>query len=152
MPVLLKALSAHIDTLGLNQVLNAFAFMAIVSSFLGVSLGLFDYAADMFHFKANRTGRLKSAAITFVPPYVACILFPTGFVTVIGYVGLGAAVWTAVIPVLMVMASRRRFPAKVGDYTVQGGKALLWFVLVFGIVNIVAQILTQFGWLPTFKG
>ena len=151
-PVLLKALSAHIDTLGLNQVLNAFAFMAIVSSFLGVSLGLFDYAADMFHFKANRTGRLKSAAITFVPPYVACILFPTGFVTVIGYVGLGAAVWTAVIPVLMVMASRRRFPAKVGDYTVQGGKALLWFVLVFGIVNIVAQILTQFGWLPTFKG
>ena len=151
-PVLLNALSAHIDTLGLNQVLNAFAFMAIVSSFLGVSLGLFDYASDLFHFKANRTGRFKSAAITFVPPYLACILFPTGFVTVIGYVGLGAAVWTAVIPVLMVMASRRRFPVKAGDYTVKGGKALLWFVLMFGIVNIVAQILTQFGWLPTFKG
>ena len=151
-PVLLQALSSHIDTAGLSQVLKAFAFMAIVSSFLGVSLGLFDYAADMFHFPANHTGRLKSALITFVPPYVACIVFPTGFVTVIGYVGLGAAIWTAIIPVLLVFASRRRFARKPDDYMLGGGKALLWFVLLFGLINIVAQILTQFGWLPTFKG
>jgi len=83
---------------------------------------------------------------------VACILFPTGFVTVIGYVGLGAAVWTAIIPVLMVVASRRRFAAQAGVYRIGGGKALLWFVFIFGMVNIVAQILTQLGWLPTFKG
>lgn len=148
--VLLQALSAHIPTDGLSQVLNAFAFMAIVSSFLGVSLGLFDYAADMFHFQGNATGRLKSAAVTFLPPYIACLLYPTGFVTVIGYVGLGAAVWTAVIPVLMVIASRKRHAQQ--GYTVKGGQALLWFVMLFGVVNIVAQVLTQLGWLPSFSG
>ncbi len=38
--VLLSALSAHIHTSGLQQLLNSFAFLAIISSFLGVTLGL----------------------------------------------------------------------------------------------------------------
>lgn len=152
--VLLQALSGYVSTDGLNETLNAFAFMAIVSSFLGVSLGLFDYMADLFKFGNSATGRLKSAAVTFVPPYVACVLFPTGFVTVIGYVGLGAAIWTAVIPALLVFASRRRFPKTVANnsYLLKGGRALIWFVLAFGVINILAQIFTQLGWLPTFNG
>lgn len=149
--VLLKALSTYISVDGLNQVLNAFAFMAIISSFLGVSLGLFDYVADLFGFQNTPSGRLKSATLTFLPPYVACVLFPTGFVTVIGYVGLGAAVWTVIIPAMMVLAHRRRLATEQA-YTLRGGKALLWFVLMFGVICIVAQLLTQWGWLPSFNG
>lgn len=43
---LLNALSAYIPTQAISVVLDFFAYMAIASSFLGVTLGLFDYIAD----------------------------------------------------------------------------------------------------------
>lgn len=49
-----------------SQLLNAFSYMALASSFLGVSLGLFDYISDLFDFTDDRSGRTKSALMTFV--------------------------------------------------------------------------------------
>ncbi|MBP6345128.1 tryptophan permease [Neisseriaceae bacterium CLB008] len=147
---LLTALSAYISTDGLGLTLNYFAYMAIASSFLGVTLGLFDYLADLCKFSNSRSGRLKTALLTFLPPLVACLLFPTGFVKVIGYVGLGATVWTGIVPALLVRASRKRFPT--ASFRAFGGRFMIGFVFLFAIINILAQVLSQLGVLPTFTG
>ena len=46
----------------LSTLLNVFANIAVVSSFLGVTLGLFDYIADKFSFDDSNGGRFKTAA------------------------------------------------------------------------------------------
>ena len=147
---LLAALAQYVTTDAVARFLNAFAFMAIASSFLGVTLGLFDYLRDLFSFADTAIGRLKTAVVTFLPPLVACLLFPTGFVKVMGYVGLMAAIWAALVPALLVHAARKRFAN--AEYQVAGGAWLIGFVIVFAVTVFVVQILLLVGWLPLFSG
>ena len=147
---LLAALNSYVRTDAVARFLNAFAFMAIASSFLGVTLGLFDYLRDLFGFADTALGRLKTAAVTFLPPLIACLVFPTGFVKVMGYVGLMAAIWAALIPALLVRASRKRYSQ--AAYQVRGGAWLIGFVVVFALTVFCVQILLLMNWLPLFKG
>ena len=147
---LLAALVQYVTTDAVARFLNAFAFMAIASSFLGVTLGLFDYLRDLFGFADTPSGRLKTAAVTYLPPLLACLLFPTGFVKVMGYVGLMAAIWAALVPALLVRASRKRYSN--ADYQVKGGVWPVGFVIVFAVVVFAVQILLLLDWLPIFNG
>ena len=147
---LLAALS-QVAGSGLVRVLSLFSYMAIASSFLGVTLGLLDYLTDLFGFGTSRAGRSKAAALTFLPPLVACLLFPTGFVLAISYVGFAATVWTAFVPALLLYACRKKFGEGKG-YHVYGGKWLMAWVFFFGLANVAAQILSRADILPVFKG
>ena len=147
---LLLALNAYVSTDAVARFLNAFAFMAIASSFLGVTLGLFDYLRDLCGWADTAQGRLKTAALTFLPPLGACLLFPTGFVKVMGYVGLMAAIWAALVPALLVRASRQRFGSE--GYRVWGGRWAIGFVVVFALLVFVVQILLLLDAIPLFTG
>lgn len=136
---------------GLVRVLSFFSYMAIASSFLGVTLGLLDYLSDLFGFDSGRAGRSKAAALTFLPPLAACLLFPTGFVLAISYVGFAATVWTAFVPALLLHACRKKFGAGKG-YHVYGGLWLMVWVFLFGVLNVLAQILSRADVLPVFRG
>ena len=147
---LLMALNRYVTTDTVARFLNAFAFMAIASSFLGVTLGLFDYLRDLFGFADTALGRLKTAAVTFLPPLIACLLLPTGFVKVMGYVGLMAAIWAALVPALLVRASRQRYPK--ANYQVRGGAWAIGFVVLFAVTVFCVQVLLLLGELPLFTG
>lgn len=149
--VLIGELSKFVSTDGMAQVLQFFSYMAIASSFLGVTLGLFDYLADLFGFDDSRAGRTKTAALTFLPPLVCCLLFQTGFVKVIGYVGLAAAIWTAIVPALLLRASRKKHGVGT-SFRVYGGNLMIIWVFAFGVFNIAAQLLSEAEKLPIFKG
>ena len=66
--VLLGALASVIESRQVSQAINLFSMAAILSSFIGVGLGVFDYLADLFRFDNSRRGRAKSWAVTFLPP------------------------------------------------------------------------------------
>lgn len=149
--VLIENLSKFVATGSMGLVLSFFAYMAIATSFLGVTLGLFDYIADIFKWNDSTAGRSKTAALTFLPPLVCCLMFPTGFVTAIGYVGLAATVWTALIPAMLLYRARQKF-GRSSHYAVKGGIGLMIWVFLFGVINIAAQILSQLEWVPVFKG
>lgn len=146
--VMLSKLSSTVSVDLLKQLVNFFTYFAIISSFLGASLGLFDYLADLFNIKNTRLGRLKTASITFLPPLVASFFFPYGFVTAIGYVGFAAAIWSIIVPALMVLKSRKKFPN--AAYRVFGGKFLIYFILLFAIITITSQLITEFGLIKPF--
>ena len=147
----LLAALAQVAGSGLVRVLSLFSYMAIASSFLGVTLGLLDYLTDLFGFGTSRAGRSKAAALTFLPPLIACLLFPTGFVLAISYVGFAATVWTAFVPALLLYACRKKFGEGKG-YRVYGGKWLMAWVFFFGLANVAAQILSRANILPVFNG
>lgn len=148
--VLLQALGKYIQTDFIALALRFFAYLAIATSFLGVTLGLFDYIADLCKFDDNRSGRTKTALITFLPPLLLSLAFPFGFVLAIGYAGLAATIWAVIVPALLAKASRRKFAQS--NYLVYGGNFMIYFVILFGLLNIVAQLAMQFGYLPEFRG
>lgn len=149
--VLLKAMSGYLSTAGMGQWLHAFAYFAIVSSCLGVTLGLFDYVRDAFAWPTTVAGRSKTAAVTFLPPWLAYLLVPTGFVKVMGYVGLMAAVWAVLIPALLVRQCRQQFPHS-KCYRAPGGRASVYCVMLFAAVVILVQLLLLGQWLPVYQG
>ncbi|CAA2929855.1 Tyrosine-specific transport protein [Arsenophonus endosymbiont of Bemisia tabaci Q2] len=65
---LLSAINDIVATSQVNIAVNLFMDLALATSFLGVTLGLFDYLADIFKRKSTPFGRLQSGLLTFLPP------------------------------------------------------------------------------------
>ncbi|MFS1539850.1 MAG: tryptophan permease [Candidatus Phlomobacter fragariae] len=146
---LLKQIDHSTNNNIVKRCLNLFSYMALASSFLGVSLGLFDFIADFFKFKDNNAGRLKSALITFIPPTLLALYYPDGFIYAIGFAGLAATIWAVIVPAMMARASREKFPQAV--YHTPGGDLLIYFVILFGLINAIIHILALFNILPVYK-
>lgn len=145
---LVAALAGVADEENLTSLLSAFANMAVVSSFLGVTLGLFDFIADKFKFDDSRGGRFKTALLTFVPPTLGGLIFPNGFLYAIALAGLCACMWGAIIPALAVKASRKKYGNP--HYRVWGGDALVYLIMSYGGLLIVCYFLAAIEILPVY--
>lgn len=131
--VLVQALSDVLSSPALNMMLVIFFNFAVATSFLGVTLGLFDYLVDLFGFSDSPLGRLKNATLTFLPPIAGALIWPNGFLYAIGYAGLAATICAAIVPALLAGASRRRFGSP--QFRVWGGTPMIILILVFGILT-----------------
>ncbi|WP_445496485.1 tryptophan permease [Photorhabdus sp. SF281] len=147
--VLVQSLSGGLNSSTLNLLLTLFSNFAVASSFLGVTLGLFDYLADLFKFDDTKLGRFKTALVTFLPPMVGGMIYPNGFIYAIGFAGLAATVWAAIVPALLARASRKRFGSPA--YRVWGGNAMIGLILLFGVLNVTGHILSSFNLLPVYS-
>ncbi|VXD08647.1 tryptophan transporter of low affinity [Enterobacterales bacterium 8AC] len=140
--------------LGTNQsgliefFLLVFSNLAVASSFFGVTLGLFDYLADLFKLDGSPSGRFKTILLTFLPPSILYLLFPNGFIYGIGGAGLCATIWAVIIPAILALKSREKFPKKI--FTVWGGKAIPFLVIAFGVLVIFCWFGSAFNILPEF--
>ncbi|WP_175609489.1 tryptophan permease [Shewanella sp. UCD-KL21] len=150
MGVLVGALSDVMASKWLNTMLTLFANLAVASSFLGVTLGLFDYLADLFGFEESNNGRIKTAAITFIPPTVLGLLFPNGFLIAIGFAALAATIWAAIVPAMMAYKSRKMFPDE-NSFRVPGGTPLIVVIIAFGVITGACHLLAMADLLPVYK-
>lgn len=148
---LLKALGSVIESDKVAGAIQAFSLAAILSSFIGVGLGVFDYLADLFKFDNTRQGRTKSWAVTFLPPLVMSLLFPFGFVTAIGYAGAVATVWACIIPACLVLKSRQLDKENAG-FKAPGGSGMAYALIAFGVFTAIFHFMTMAGALPVYTG
>ena len=130
----------------ISSVLTIFSNFAIISSFLGVSLGLFDYIAGKFSFADTAKGRFYTAVLTFFPAGIASFFFPNGFIAAIGYAGLVMVFGFFIAPFFMIQKIRNS--GKEGIFKVWGGKPLLIFFLFASLLVGVCKILTRLNYLP----
>lgn len=149
--VLLNAIGSVAQTEQTARWIRAFSMAAILSSFIGVGLGVFDYLADRLGFDNSKSGRLKTWAATFLPPLVCSLLFPFGFVLVIGLAGAAATIWTCIVPALLVYKIRQRPEGQQG-FKAPGGQLALWIVLSFGVITAIVHVLTLLNLLPQYTG
>ncbi|MBQ4890221.1 MULTISPECIES: tryptophan permease [Shewanella] len=150
MGVLVAALSDVMSSAWLNTMLTLFANLAVASSFLGVTLGLFDYLADLFDFDESANGRIKTAAVTFIPPTILGLLFPDGFLIAIGFAALAATIWAAIVPAMMAYKSRKMFPDE-NSFRVPGGTPLVVVVILFGVLTAACHLLAMADLLPVYR-
>ena len=142
---LVSAIQAGSENQWVNRAISLFSNFAIISSFLGIGLSLFDYIIDKFEFSNTRKGRLYAACLTFLPPGIASFFFPNGFITAIGYAGLVAAL---MFTAYFFLARNFRKSSRKTSYTVAGGNLLLYFFLAGNVLVISCQILSVLDYLP----
>ncbi|WP_312633839.1 tyrosine transporter TyrP [Pseudescherichia sp.] len=143
---LLQALRDVVASPHVELAVHLFADLALATSFLGVTLGLFDYLADLFNRRNTAMGRLQTGAITFLPPLAFALFYPRGFVMALGYAGVALAVLALLIPSLLAWQSRKYYPQS--NYRVRGGKPALLLVLFCGVAVIAIQCGIAAGLLP----
>lgn len=131
------------------RLLEIFSFLAVVTSFLGAGLGLFDYVADLARFADTAAGRAKTALLTFAPPIACAILWPDGFLRAVGWAGLAAAVWSVIIPGLALASSRSRAKSR-APFAAPWGTALPVLLIAYGCLIGVCHILYMLHLLPEY--
>ncbi|MCC8466837.1 tyrosine transporter TyrP [Photorhabdus bodei] len=122
-----------------------FANLALATSFLGVTLGLFDFLGDLFKRKNSVAGRMQTGLLTFVPPLIFALFYPKGFVMALGYAAVALSILALVLPSLLAYKSRQQNERR---YRVPGGKPVLLLVFTCGIAVIAIQIGIVSGMLP----
>ncbi|QUN05213.1 amino acid permease [Shewanella yunxiaonensis] len=120
----------------IGKIIGLFADLALITSFLGVTLSLFDFNAELIRARNTFSGRLQTWLLTFIPPLVVALYAP-GFISLLGFAAIPLVVITVFLPVLIVL--KQRTCDKEG-YQVGGGKPALWLLSLLGVIIIVAQL------------
>ena len=143
------ATASLIETLGgtqkgwftLNTHLHLFSDFALLTSVLGVALGLFDYLASLMHQSNDRIGRAQSACVTFIPPVMIAIIYPDGFVAALGYAAIALSILALLLPSAIVYVLRKR-KQQIKSFRTPGGNGIIFSCAIFGIIVIIAQLIT----------
>ena len=128
--------------------INAFSNIAMTTSFLGVSLGLFDFLADGFKRKNTRFGRLQTALLTFTLPFIFAILYPDGFILALEYSAFFAIVLEIFLPAFMAYKLRKSKVLQ-SEYHCCMNKPIITVALtLIGIIFMTIIITERLGLLP----
>lgn len=143
---LISTLSTTVHRSNLGQAIGIFADLALLTSFLGVSLGLFEFLGDTIKKRTNGNSRLVVGLVTFLPPMGFAMFYPQGFIMALGYAAIALAVLAIFLPIMM--AKKARSQAQESHYQVFGGNVGLVASSAIGVLIIGAQILITIGVLP----
>ena len=122
-----------------------FESVAVTTSFLGVTLGLFDFNRDTYHLqKSTHLNKVTAFIITFLPPFLFAVFYPKGFIIALGYASIFVAVLLIGLPAAMTWSIRKQ----------QGknhilSKSYLGFILAIAGFMILLEMLTLLNVLPT---
>ena len=125
---------------------SVFADLALATSFLGVSLGLYDFIADLLKRSSTPSHRVQVGLVTFLPPLGFALFYPQGFITALGYAAFALVILAIFLPVAMVYAQRKQ---QIEGYQVKGGILGLAAATLAGVLIISVQLLQMFNLLPT---
>jgi tyrosine-specific transport protein len=138
-------LKEHVEGPWIAKIAEFFAFFAIVTSFLGIALGLFDFLADGLKIKKVGIGKVILGILIVVPTIICATYFERVFLVALEISGgFGDSILNGLIPVLMVWIGR--YHLKLGNdshFRVPGGKVLLACVFVFFLCTLALEIRMQ---------
>lgn len=123
------------------QIGQFFAFFALATSFLGVTLGLRDFLADGLKIKETRKRNPLFSFGVLVIPLAIAFFYPHIFLTALDYAGgFGTALLLGLLPIVMVWIKRNQDPVKHAPQ-VSGGNVVLGVLGTFVVIEVVSEIL-----------
>ncbi|PRM16895.1 Tyrosine-specific transport protein [Haemophilus influenzae] len=148
---LVKATFAITGSNVIASAVKLFSTLALITSFLGVGLGLLECIEDLLKRSFNVTaGRISLGLLTFIPPLVFALFYPEGFILALGYAGQMFAFYAVVLPVSLVWKARRTHTNL--PYKVWGGNLTLIIVSVLGVIITSIPFAIRAGYLPFVVG
>ena len=120
---------------------KAFTVFAIVTSFLGVALGLKESLIDLLSNCKRSFSRQEIWGMTFVMPMVMAMFFPDSFVGALKIAAVFLSVFAVIIPSLILLVMRKN--GQQGKYVAPIGNISIYLCLAVGI-SIIALVLINF--------
>ncbi|WP_182018339.1 amino acid permease [Vibrio diabolicus] len=119
---------------GLEFVLSMFTGLALLTSFLGVAMALYDQNADLL--KASKPVIFVT---TFVLPLLGAVYAPEHFLAILGYAGIILVFLAVFVPLSMTMKVRRVPVEDDSIYEAGGGVMGMSMIFLFGCFLLFAQ-------------
>lgn len=141
---MIKAVSTVSQSNWLQIPINVFTAAAILTSFLGVALALFDYIKDLSKKKSFSKRPFIIYLITFIPPLLFALYYPKGFVIALSYAAISVVITSLFIPILMYIKVKQERKEKITFFQ----KIAFTLIMAFGISILVIQTLMTMGKLP----
>lgn len=134
-------LREHVEGQWIYVIAEYFAFFAIVTSFLGIALGLFDFLADGLKVKKEGWGKLLLGSLIIIPSLIFATQYERAFLIALETSGgIGDSILNGMIPVLMAWIGRYRMGYQ-GVVLVPGGKPMLCSIFAFFLCALIVQVL-----------
>lgn len=133
---LIASLTVILHNPWINSFSDAFASVSVVTSFLGVSLGLSDFLSDGFALQKAGWRKVLIFLLTYLPPIILVVLSPELFIAGLAYAGFFCVFLLMLLPALMAWFGRYRKKIAKG-YQVFGGKPMLLAVMALAVCLIV---------------
>ncbi|QDF68195.1 amino acid permease [Shewanella sp. SNU WT4] len=134
---LVTALQQIVASPMVSKAISFFADLALITSFLGVTLSLYDFVAELIRADNSIKGRSLTWLLTFVPPLACALYIPEGFVAVLGFAAIPLVFMIIFLPIMMALKQRQQ---QTSGYQVAGGKLALGLAGIAGVVIIAAQL------------
>lgn len=138
-----EPLKFHLGSKAVYAIGQSFAFFAITTSFLGVTLGLMDFLADGLRLPKLGWRRGFLAFLTFVPPLAIAVTYPAIFLKALGFAGgIGCALLLGLLPIWLTWIARSRQPDE--PRLLGGGKIVLFLLLLFVACELILELRQEF--------
>ena len=124
----------------ISSFFSSFSTVCMLTAFLGVSLGLFDFLADGLKLKKQGKDGVKVFLCTFLPPFLIVLFAPGVYLKALSYAGILCVILLLLLPSIMVYRGRYHLGLSAGNWSVAGGKATLSFTTVVSIALIVVAL------------
>ena len=123
------------------DIAQAFAFFAIMTSFLSVALSFVDFLADGFKIEKTPAGKAILAFLVVIPPLICALVYPTIFLSALNAAGgFGTMILFGILPAMMVW--KGRYSQKLGlQELVPGGKGLLFSIILISVCVMLLQLI-----------
>lgn len=129
---LVKATSQITGSTVLGEMVRIFSALALITSFLGVAMGIFEGVGDLLKRVNLPNNRVILTPLTFIPPLVFALFYPNGFIAALGYAGLLFAFYGLILPIGLAWKARQQHPNL--PYRVAGGNIGLLIALIAGVL------------------
>lgn len=137
---LISALSNLLQNKLVNFLAKIFTSICLATSFLGVSLSLFDFLSDGLQMEKRGSNKFALYAITFLPPFLIANHYPHVFIMALSYAGILCAILLILLPAMMAWSGRYIKKCAVG-YQVAGGKFLLLSLIIIALFIIALSLI-----------
>lgn len=135
---LTAALSYFLKNSSLTIFSHVFTVICVLTSFLSVGIGLFDFLADGLKIDKKGKGKVVIAALTFLPSLIIILYNPHIFIKALSYAGTLCVILLLLLPGLMTWSGRYHKQFATRSYEVMGGKLsiLLLILIAMGILML----------------
>lgn len=140
---MIKAVSSTSNSHWIQVPINVFTAAAILTSFLGVALALFDYIRDLTKKKIT-SKPFMIFLFTFIPPLLFALYYPKGFILALGYAAVFVVITSLFIPILMYLKVKAERKEKISGLQ----KVLFALIGSFGLFILLIQVFISIGKLP----
>lgn len=135
-------LSNFLQNQSITNIGRAFAFFAMTTSYVGISIAFVDFLADGLKIEKKRSKKFWICALIFGIPTCIVLTYPHLFIFALTYAGgIGVALLLGAMPILMVWAGRYFEGHSLLHQQLPGGKITLSILMAFVIFELVFQFL-----------